>query len=337
MQHRWAKRSGHSQSISSALQNHSKVDLDQIEYKLNIRPNRKVHHLQSLCVLHPLPTNESYCEENIWANNSFWSLWVAPEVSWSTEFYIRTPTHKLPLLQISTSEPTHISPEAFVQDLYPSASGEAKPSGWKTSWKLRSEWFGRNWSYCEIFQDEPTGGLESSWWFNGLKKRMGLNLDHVLRWAAKDGGRVWQTCPDCRNCPLHIWITWKECCLPLFLVLKILKRWSKLPFCGWTLLHVLGFVPQGCPRVCLETSLGIWHLGSGIGEGKSCTALGQARHAGSSSSCRGCSGKASSGIAEISLARQCCKWGSCSGRSLRDGLVEGTQQYHGSGDKGTDC
>ena len=38
-------------------------------------------------------------------------------------------------------------------------------------------------------------------------------------------------------------------CLPLFLVLKVAKRWAKLPLCGGTLLHVVGFVPWGCPRV----------------------------------------------------------------------------------------
>lgn len=54
-----------------------------------------------------------------------------PEVNWSSEFYIRfyTPTQTLSLLQISSSEPTHISPEAFVQDLYPSTNGEAKALG----------------------------------------------------------------------------------------------------------------------------------------------------------------------------------------------------------------
>lgn len=58
-------------------------------------------------VLHPLPTNESYCEENIWANNSFWSLWVAPEVDWSAEFYIRTPPRKLCLCFRSASVSLH--------------------------------------------------------------------------------------------------------------------------------------------------------------------------------------------------------------------------------------
>lgn len=133
-------------------------------------------------------------------------------------------------------------------------------------------WFGRNWSYCKIFQDEPTGGPESSWQFNSLKKRMGFNLDHVLRRAAEHGGRVWQTCPDYNDCPLHIWISWKwslSSSIPCF---KIVKCWAKLLFCGQTLLHVVGFVPQGCPRVPLETSPGLRHLRSGVGECKTCAA-----------------------------------------------------------------
>lgn len=129
---------------------------------------------------------------------------------------------------------------------------------------------------------------------------------------------------------------------PVFVRSLFLKYWNTEP----SFLFVVGLsytwwvLYSGGAQGCAWTPLwgcGIW--GAGLGKANPVLPLIQARHAGSSSSCRGCSGKASWGIAEISPARQGCKQGlqpcSCSRRSLCGGLVEDTQQYRGSGDDET--
>lgn len=150
-------------------------------HKLNPSYIQKIHLLGVFCLLAPLKfssfpllsctRNVSYCQENVWANNSFWRLWVAPEVNWCAEFYMHTPPQAGSAFASNQPQWAHAHPSwGLCTSLYPATNWEAKPWGWKRSWKQRSEWFGRNWSYCKIFQDEPTGGLESSSWLNGLKK-----------------------------------------------------------------------------------------------------------------------------------------------------------------------
>lgn len=129
-------------------------------------------------------------------------------------------------------------------------------------------------------------------------------------------------------------------CLPLFLVLKIPKRWAKLPFCGWTLLHGVGFVSRGCPGVCLETSLGGEAFGEqGWGRQTLHHPWAQPGMQTPPALADDAQENASWGIAEISPARQGCKQSfgpcSCSTRSLCGRLVEDTQQYCGSGGEET--